>query len=119
MGTRSGALLGFRLAQKVSCCETFFIDIFREANKSNRMDTMMTASADCRAERLLEMDNDIIRTIDDLPCAKCSDPRGADLRHALMQAGGIIDEKQYSPISGLPLDCCRIRSAASILYQKR
>ena len=53
---------------------------------------------------------DTVRTIEDLPCLKCTDPRGEDLRHALAQAGGVIDEKQTSPYSGLPWGCCRIRS---------
>jgi hypothetical protein len=44
------------------------------------------------------------------PAGDGTDPRGADLRHALAQAGGIVDEKQWSPVSGLPLGCCRIRS---------
>ena len=48
------------------------------------------------------------RTIEDLPCWQCQDPRGADLRHALGQSGGIIDEVQCSPVSRLPLGCCRI-----------
>jgi hypothetical protein len=53
---------------------------------------------------------DVERSIEDLPCLKCIDPRGADLRHALAQAGGIVDERQCSPSSGLPFGCCRIRS---------
>jgi hypothetical protein len=28
----------------------------------------------------------------------------------LAQAGGIVDERQCSPVSRLPLGCCRIRS---------
>jgi hypothetical protein len=36
--------------------------------------------------------------------------RGEDLRHALAQTGGVIDETQCSPVSGLPWGCCRIRS---------
>jgi hypothetical protein len=54
---------------------------------------------------------DTVRTIEDLSCWPCTDPRGADLCHALAQAGGIIDENQCSPYSRLPLGCCRIRSA--------
>jgi hypothetical protein len=53
---------------------------------------------------------DTVRTIEDLPCLHCTDPRGADLRHALAQTGGVIDENQCSPVSHLPLGCCRIRS---------
>jgi hypothetical protein len=53
---------------------------------------------------------DVVRTIEDLPCLQCTDPRGADLRHALAQAGGVVDENQCSPVSRLPLGCCRIRS---------
>jgi hypothetical protein len=53
---------------------------------------------------------DTVRTIEDLPCLRCTDPRGADLRHALAQAGGIIDERQCSPVLRLPLGCCRISS---------
>jgi hypothetical protein len=54
--------------------------------------------------------SDVTRTIEDLPCLQCQDPRGADLRHALAQIGGIVDEGQCSPVSRLPLGCCRIRS---------
>jgi hypothetical protein len=54
--------------------------------------------------------SDTERTIADLPCLKCADPRGEDLRHALAQAGGVIDERQVSPTSGLPLGCCKITS---------
>jgi hypothetical protein len=57
---------------------------------------------------------DITRTIEDLPCWRCTDPRGADLRHALAQTGGIIDEAQCSPISRLPLGCCRITTTAIV-----
>jgi hypothetical protein len=53
---------------------------------------------------------DTERTIEDLPCWRCTDPRGEDLRHALAQTGGVIDETQCSPVSGLPWGCCRIRS---------
>jgi hypothetical protein len=53
---------------------------------------------------------DVTRTIQDLPCLQCTDSRGADLRHALAQTGGVVDEKQCSPVSGLPFGCCRIRS---------
>jgi hypothetical protein len=53
---------------------------------------------------------DVERSIEDLPCLRCTDPRGEDLRHALAQTGGIINENQVSPISHLPLGCCRIRS---------
>jgi hypothetical protein len=53
---------------------------------------------------------DVTRTIADLPYLHCTDPRCADLRHALAQAGGGVDERQCSPVSGLPLGCCRIRS---------
>jgi hypothetical protein len=53
---------------------------------------------------------DTERRIEDLPCWRCTDPRGADLRYALAQAGGVIDEQQCSPSSGLPFGCCRIRS---------
>jgi hypothetical protein len=51
---------------------------------------------------------DTERGIEDLPRWRCTDPRAADIRHAL--AGGIVDERQYSPVSRLPLGCCRIRS---------
>jgi hypothetical protein len=61
---------------------------------------------------------DTVRRIEDLPCLKCTDPRGADLRHALAQAGGVIDdENQISPSSRLPLGCCRIRSMPISLQQ--
>jgi hypothetical protein len=53
---------------------------------------------------------DVTRTIEDLPCWQCTDPHGEDLRHALAQAGGVIDENQCSPVSRLPFGCCRIRS---------
>jgi hypothetical protein len=53
---------------------------------------------------------DTVRTIEDLPRWRCQDPRGEDLRFALSQSGGVIDERQVSPVSGLPLGCCRIRS---------
>jgi hypothetical protein len=54
--------------------------------------------------------SDTVRRIEDLPCWRCEDLRGADLRHALAQAGGVVDERQCSPVSGLPFGCCRIRS---------
>jgi hypothetical protein len=57
---------------------------------------------------------DTVRTVEDLPCWRCTDPRGADLRHALAQSGGIIDENQCAPISRLPLGCCRIQSTISL-----
>jgi hypothetical protein len=47
------------------------------------------------------------------------DPRGADLRHALARAGGIVDESQCSPVSRLPLGCCRIRSTPIMLEKLR
>jgi hypothetical protein len=53
---------------------------------------------------------DTVRRIEDLPCWRCQDPRGADLRHALTQSGGVVDEQQCSPTSRLPLGCCRIWS---------
>jgi hypothetical protein len=53
---------------------------------------------------------DVERRIEDLPCHRCTDPRGADLRHALAQNGGVINENQCSPSSGLPFGCCRVRS---------
>jgi hypothetical protein len=53
-----------------------------------------------------------VRRIEDLPCWRCTDPRGADLRHALAQSGGVIDENQCSPVSHLPLGCCKIVSTA-------
>jgi hypothetical protein len=53
---------------------------------------------------------DTVRTVEDLPCWRCTDPRGADLRYALAQSGGVIDEQQCSPYSRLPYGCCRIRS---------
>ena len=56
------------------------------------------------------MSTDTVRTIEDLPCLQCEDPRGTDLRHALAQTGGGVDENQCSPVSRLPLGCCRIRS---------
>ena len=56
------------------------------------------------------MSTDTVRTIEDLPCLRCEDPPVADLRHALAQNGGIVDENQCSPVSRLPLGCCRIRS---------
>jgi hypothetical protein len=46
----------------------------------------------------------------DLPCGRCQDPRAGDIRHQLAQTGGIVDEKQCSPVSALPLNCCRISS---------
>jgi hypothetical protein len=58
---------------------------------------------------------DTVRTIEDLPCWRCEDPRGADLRHALAQTGGVIDERQCSPVSGLPFGCCRIQSSPIML----
>ena len=53
---------------------------------------------------------DVERTIADLPCLRCTDSRGEDLRHMLAQNGGVIDENQCSPYSRLPFGCCRIRS---------
>ena len=53
---------------------------------------------------------DTMRRIEDLPCWRCEDPRGEDLRHALAQTGGVINEAQISPYSQLPLGCCRISS---------
>jgi hypothetical protein len=62
----------------------------------------------------MSISTDTVRTIADLPCSRCTDPRGADLRHALAQSGGVIDENQCSPVSRLPLGCCRIRSTPII-----
>jgi hypothetical protein len=50
------------------------------------------------------------RKIEDLPCFRCPDPRAADIRHALAQTDGIVDETRCSPVSKLPIGCCRIRS---------
>ncbi|OLB76390.1 MAG: hypothetical protein AUI16_08885 [Alphaproteobacteria bacterium 13_2_20CM_2_64_7] len=58
---------------------------------------------------------DTVRTIEDLPCWRCEDPRGEDLRFALRQAGGVIDENQCSPYSRLPFGCCKIRSTPIML----
>jgi hypothetical protein len=60
---------------------------------------------------------DTVRTIEDLPCLHCTDPRGADIRHMLAQSGNIVDERQCSPYSGLPLNCCRISSTPISLQQ--
>jgi hypothetical protein len=50
--------------------------------------------------------------IENLPCWSCLDDRGADLRHALGQGAlDLEDEGRFSPYSGLPLGCCRIRVA--------
>ena len=58
---------------------------------------------------------DTVREVEDLPCWRCQDPRGADIRHALAQTGGIVDERQCSPVSRLALGCCRIRSTPIML----
>jgi hypothetical protein len=50
---------------------------------------------------------DVRRTIEDLPCARCTDPRSADVRRWLDGNDGQVNEQQVSP-SGLPLICCRI-----------
>jgi hypothetical protein len=63
----------------------------------------------------MSISTDTERRIEDLPCWRCTDPRGADLRHMLAQAGGVIDENQCSPYSRLPLGCCRIRSTPIML----
>ena len=59
---------------------------------------------------------DTVRTIEDLPCYRCTDPRGEDLRHVL-RSGGVVDEAQCSPTTGLPIGCCRIRSTPIPLQQ--
>jgi hypothetical protein len=56
--------------------------------------------------------SDVVRRIESLPCWQC--PRGADLRHALAQTDGIVDERQCSPVLRLPIGCCRIRSTAIV-----
>ena len=38
---------------------------------------------------------DTARRIEDLPCWRCQDPRCEDLRHALAQVGGIVDEAKF------------------------
>ena len=51
------------------------------------------------------------KKLKNLPCNVCTDPRGADLRRMLAQTGtieGII----FSPVSNLPVGCCRIRSVS-------
>ena len=58
---------------------------------------------------------DTVRRFEDLPCWRCQDPRGEDLRHALAQTGGVVNEAQCSPTTGLPIGCCRIRSTPIIL----
>jgi hypothetical protein len=62
------------------------------------------------AGETMSTSTDTVRRIESLPCYRCQDPRGADLRHALAQSGGVIDENQVSPYSRLPLGCCKIRS---------
>ena len=59
-----------------------------------------------------------VRTVDDLPCASCTDPRGAEIRHALAQTGNLVDELQLSPHSRLPVGCCRIRSMPVVTEAK-
>jgi hypothetical protein len=52
---------------------------------------------------MMSISTDTVREVEDLPCWRCQDPRGADIRHALAQTGGIVDERQGSPVSRLPL----------------
>jgi hypothetical protein len=58
--------------------------------------------------------------IESWPCWGCLDPRGAELRHALAQGTlDLDDESHCSPFSGLPLGCCRIKSAPVITTDDR
>jgi hypothetical protein len=59
---------------------------------------------------------DTVRKFEDLPCARCENPLGADLRRMMASCGGIIDETQVSPYSGLPIGCCRIVSTSAIRF---
>jgi hypothetical protein len=62
---------------------------------------------------------DTVRRIEDLPCWQCADPCADDLRHALAQTGGVVNEAQCSPTTGLPIRCYRIRSTPIPLQQVR
>jgi hypothetical protein len=48
---------------------------------------------------------------DKLPCWTCEKPVAADVRCYLGQCDEEIPEAQRSPYSGLPIGCCRIRTA--------
>jgi hypothetical protein len=43
---------------------------------------------------------DIVRTVQSLPCWRCQDPRGADIRHALAQTGGNVDGRDVLAAHG-------------------
>jgi hypothetical protein len=47
----------------------------------------------------------------DLPCWRCQNERARDVRAWLSQSDR-LDIAQCSPVSGLPLSCCRIASMA-------
>ena len=57
----------------------------------------------CVREARRMSSTDTVRRIEDLPCWRCTDPRGEDLRHALAQTGGVVNEAQCSPTTGLPI----------------
>jgi hypothetical protein len=49
-------------------------------------------------------------TREDLPCWTCQTPQASDVRHCIGQFGE-LNEAERSLTSGLPIGCCRIRSA--------
>ena len=50
---------------------------------------------------------------EDLPCSRCSSPKAWDVRHAFGSGAFVDGGGQWSP-GGLPLQCCRIRTAGVI-----
>jgi len=48
-----------------------------------------------------------------LPCCRCSHPKAADVKHAYGNGAFLDGGGEWSP-SGLPLQCCRIRTAGVI-----
>jgi len=50
---------------------------------------------------------------EDLPCSRCSSPKAWDVRHAFGSGAFVDGGGQWSP-GGLPLMCCRIKTAGVI-----
>ena len=50
---------------------------------------------------------------EDLPCSRCSHPKAWNVRHAFGSGAFLDGGGQWSP-GGLPLMCCRIKTAGVI-----
>src|SRR5262249_8115561 len=89
------------------CCQMGSLD-------SNRSSTTALPSRSRNSGRTTSAGAAVLSVaIEDLPCLHCDTERGAEIRYRLGQVGG-LDEAQRSPVSGLPVDCCRIRHGVPV-----